>query len=189
MTNVEIHPLTPDRWRDIETLFNTSAVTRGCWCMWFRLPTADFRANEGERNREAMRRIVDESDVPPGLLAYVDGEAAGWCAVAPREEYSRVLRSNTVKPIDDQPAWSIVCFFVASKARGRGVSKRLLQAAVELAANHGAKMVEAYPIDPAAGRVTPDEAYYGVASAFAAAGFKEVARRHPKRPIMRLTIG
>lgn len=186
--NVDIRPLTPDRWDDLAALFETSAVTRGCWCMWFRRTSAEFRAQGGDGNRSAMKDIVEKADVAPGLLAYVEGAPMGWCAVAPREEYPRILRSNTVKPIDETRVWSIVCFFVASKGRGRGVSKRLLKAAVDFAAEQGARVIEAYPIDPAGGRVTPDEAYYGVVSTFAAAGFREVARRHPKRPIMRLTI-
>lgn len=187
-SSIAIHPLTPDRWRDLATLFETNAVTRGCWCMWFRTATSDFRANEGDGNRRAFQRIVRGAAVAPGLIAYIDGTPAGWCAVAPRDEYPRILRSPTTKPADDRPAWAITCFFIARHARGAGLMRRLLDEATRFAAHHGATLVEGYPVDPAGRRINPDEAYHGLASVFAAAGFKEVARRQPKRPIMRRAV-
>jgi GNAT superfamily N-acetyltransferase len=185
MPRIETHPLTPDRWDDLAALFETNAVTRGCWCMWFRLPTDEFRRCSGDGNRDALRQIVEEADVPPGVLAYLDGTPAGWCAVAPRHEYTRIARSRTLKPVDDQPAWSIVCFFVAKHARGSGVTHRLLDAAIRFAAKHGAKLIEGYPVDPSLGPVTPDAAYHGLQPLFERAGFTESARRSAKRPIMR----
>lgn len=186
--SVEIRPLTPDRWRDLAALFETNAVTRGCWCMWFRLRTPDFRANEGDGNRRAFQRIVRSAAVPPGLIAYLDGAPAGWCAVAPRDDYPRILRSPTTKPLDDRPAWAVTCFFIARHARGAGLMRRLLDEAVRFAADHGATLVEGYPVDPGGRRINPDEAYHGLASVFAAAGFEEAARRQPKRPIMRRAL-
>jgi GNAT superfamily N-acetyltransferase len=177
--------LTPDRWGDLAALFEANAVTRGCWCMWFRLPTDEFRRCSGDGNRDALRQIVEEADVPPGVLAYLDGTPAGWCAVAPRHEYTRIARSRTLKPVDDQPAWSIVCFFVAKHARGSGVTHRLLDAAIRFARKHGAKLIEGYPVDPSLGPVTPDAAYHGLQPLFERAGFAESARRSAKRPIMR----
>jgi GNAT superfamily N-acetyltransferase len=185
MSRIETHPLTPDRWDDLAALFETNAVTRGCWCMWFRLPTDEFRRCSGDGNRAAFRAIVEAAAVPPGVLAYLDGKPAGWCAVAPRDEYTRIGRSRTLKPVDDQPAWSIVCFFVAKHARGSGVTHCLLDAAVAFAKRDGAKIIEGYPVDSSLGQVTPDAAYHGLQPLFERAGFGETARRSPKRPIMR----
>ncbi|MEX2224868.1 MAG: GNAT family N-acetyltransferase [Dehalococcoidia bacterium] len=182
---IETHPLTPDRWDDLDALFKTNSITRNCWCMWFRQTTDEARRFGGAQNRHAFRKIVQTAEVPPGILAYVDGKPAGWCAIAPREDYPRIERSRNVKPIDDEPAWSIVCFFIAKDARGAGLSRRLTDAAVDLAQKHGAKLVEAYPVDPAQGPLTPDQAYYGLQPAFERAGFEEALRRTPKRPIMR----
>jgi hypothetical protein len=182
---IDIHPLTPRRWRDLETLFRTNSVTRGCWCMWFRIAGPEFRENSGDGNRGAFQRVVRRAEQPPGLLAYIDGAPVGWCAVAPRQEYPRLQRSPVTKAVDDQPVWSITCFFVAMTGRGTGVTRTLLREAVAFAARHGAKIVEGYPVDPAEGRITDDAAYHGLASTFFAAGFREVARRTPTRPVMR----
>lgn len=181
---VEIRPLTAERWRDLAALFSRSKVTSGCWCMWFREPAAAYRANYGAKNRAAFRSIVRRGPAP-GVLAYVDGKVAGWSAVAPRAEYVRLARSRTLAPVDDAPVWSITCFFIDRAARGRGVSKALIEGAAALAAEHGARLLEAYPVDPGGGRIAPDAAYHGLASAFRAVGFEEVARRSPKRPIVR----
>jgi GNAT superfamily N-acetyltransferase len=160
--------------------------------MWFRQSTADFRANGGEANKRAFRRIVGRSVAPsstppPGVLAYIGGKPAGWCAVAPREEYPRLARSRILKPIDDQPVWSVTCFFIGSHARRRGVGHALLRAAVELARQHGAKIVEGYPLVPGR-KLRSDEAYVGVTSLFEKAGFSEVGRPTEGRAIMRRNI-
>ena len=184
---VETRPLTPDRWRDLSALFRRDRVTSDCWCMWFRETNAEFRTNQGVKNREAFRRIVNAGP-PPGVLAYVDGQPAGWCAIAPREAYGRLRRSRTLAPVDDTPVWSITCFFIDRAHRGHGIGRALIEAATALAAEHGARIVEAYPVDTAGRRISDDDAYHGVAAQFASAGFAEVARRQERRPIMRRSI-
>lgn len=175
---IETHPLTPDRWRDLTDLFSTSATTRHCWCTWPRV-TTDYRAETDAGNRRSFKKVVDTAKAPPGVLAYVDGVPAGWCAVAPREDYTRLARSRATAPLDEQPVWSVVCFFIRRGMRGKKLTTILLSAAVELATQHGAKFVEGYPVDGSG------DPFHGVASVFAAAGFKEVARRVPNRPFMR----
>jgi len=184
---IEIHPLTRDRWRDLNALFSRDRTTSGCWCMWFRTSEPEFRANYGAGNRVALKRIVD-AEPAPGVLAYVDGQPAGWCAVAPREQYPRVLRSRATKPIDEAPAWAITCLFVDANARGLGVARRLIGAAVAYARANGARLIEGYPVDTTERRVTDDAAYHGTLALFQAAGFREVARRTPARPIVRLEV-
>lgn len=181
---IETHPLTSDRWRDLSALFHRDRVTSDCWCMWFRETNAEFRARHGARNHDEFQRIV-KAGTPPGVLAYVDGKPAGWCAVAPREAYGRLRRSRVLAPVDDTPVWSITCFFIDSAHRGRGIGRALVEAAAALAAEHGARIVEAYPVDTAGRRIAAGDAYHGVASQFTSAGFAEVARRTPRRPIMR----
>lgn len=181
---IEVHPLTPDRWPDLEAVFGERGASGGCWCMWWRQSNREYQANHGEPNRRAFQGIVASGRVP-GLLAYVDGQPAGWCAVAPRDEYTRVQSSRTVKPIDDQPAWAIVCFFTHRKYRSRGLAKVLLQAAVEHAVANGARIVEGYPVDPQSERISASDGFHGFVSTFRAAGFQEVARHKESRPIMR----
>jgi len=150
--------------------------------MWWRLPRAQFQQQAGQRNKEALKAIVD-SGQPPGLLAYAEGEAIGWCSVGPRPVFTALERSRTLKRVDDAPVWSVVCFFVAEPYRGRGVMAPLLTAAVEYAQAHGAKIAEGHPVEPTE-RLSGDRGYTGIVSAFRKAGFAEVLRRGA-RPIMR----
>lgn len=181
-----IRPLTPSRWRDLEKLFGRNGACAGCWCMWWRFPAARWRAQKGSGNRKAMRSLV-KTGPPPGLLAYSDGQPVGWCAVAPRASYGRLCNSRVLQPVDDKPVWSVTCFFVAREYRRRGVSEQLLKAAASFARKCGATMLEGYPIEPK--REQPDIfVYTGLASAFRKAGFEEVVRRSPTRPIFRRAI-
>jgi GNAT superfamily N-acetyltransferase len=155
--------------------------------MYWRLPNRQFQAQSGEGNRAALKDIVSEGS-PVGLIAYSCSEPAGWCAIAPREEYTRLERSRVLARVDKQPVWSVPCFFVAKKYRRKGLTVTLLQAAVRYAQEQGARIVEGYPIDPKTS-VAPDVfVYTGLVSAFIKAGFTEVARRSETRPVMRLFI-
>jgi GNAT superfamily N-acetyltransferase len=184
--SVEFQPATAGRWRDLEQLFGPRGACAGCWCMWARLPRAEFHAGVGAKNKRALKRIVGAGE-PPGIIAYVGGEPAGWCGLGPRAGYRRLENSKILAPVDDRPAWSVVCFFVARPFRRRGLSVRLLRAAVKHAAARGAKVVEGYPTDT---RKKAADAFVwtGLASAFERAGFREVARRSRTRPIMRRVI-
>jgi GNAT superfamily N-acetyltransferase len=156
--------------------------------MWWRLPGAQFTQNKGERNRKALKSIVN-SGRTPGILAYAGTEAVGWCAVAPREEYPRLERSRLLKRVDDRSVWSVVCFFVARKFRHKGITIKLLQAAVDFARARGCKLMEGYPVDPGKKRTPDPFAYTGLVSSFSKAGFTEATRRSRTRPIMRYEIG
>jgi GNAT superfamily N-acetyltransferase len=184
---LEIHPVTPDRWPDLVALFGPRGACAGCWCMWWRLPRAEFDAGQTGANRRGLERYVRSGRVP-GLLAYEGGEPVGWVAVEPREVFPRLARSRTLAPVDDAPAWSITCFFVARRHRGRGVTRALIDAAVRHAHAGAARIVEAYPVDLSK-RTADAFVYHGAASTFRALGFEEAARRSPTRPILRRAIG
>lgn len=184
---LQFHPLTPDRWADFEALFGERGAVGGCWCMWYRLKRTDFDQQKGEGNRRAMQDIVRSRRVP-GILAYLDGDPVGWCSVAPRGEFPVLDRSWVLKPVDDQPVWSVVCFFIAKPHRGQGMSGILLEQAARYAREQGARFLEGYPVEPKQ-ESTPDVfAFTGLASTFLAAGFVEVARRSETRPIMRIQL-
>lgn len=187
MPKLEFHPLTPERWADLEKLFGPRGATGGCWCMYFRLPGKTYEQNKGEINRRMLKGLVDSGE-PPGILAYAGVEPVGWCSLAPRPEYTRLEKSRILKPVDERPVWSVVCFFVAKAYRRQGVTVRLLRAAVEYAASQGAQIVEGYPLDPPEGNVPDVFAYHGLLETFRQAGFVEVERRSPTRPILRLEL-
>jgi GNAT superfamily N-acetyltransferase len=181
---VAIVPLTPRRWPAFAALFGPRGACGGCWCMTPRLARRDYEAGKGAKNRAAMRRLVARGP-PPGLLALRGGAAIGWIAVAPRAELVRLAASRVLAPVDAAPVWSIACLFVRRDARRAGLSARLIRAAAEFAFARGATIVEGYPQEPTQAALPDLFAWTGIASAFAKAGFVEVARRSKTRPIVR----
>jgi len=184
---LEFHPLTLERWKDLETLFGERGACGGCWCMWWRLKRSDFERQKGKKNKAALKKIV-RSGQTPGILAYAKGKPIAWCSVGPRETYPALERSRVLKRIDDKPVWSVVCFFVAKPFRKKGVSFETLRAVVDFAKKSGAKIVEGYPIEPKKSRWPDAFVWTGLPSTFLKAGFKEVHRGSPTRPIMRYFV-
>lgn len=180
-------PVGIDEWEDLQSLFAEPGVQDGCWCMYWRIKRSDFHRHYGEGNKEAMERIIQCGRVP-GILAYVDGRPIGWCSVAPREEFPVLDRSPTLKRVDGEPVWSIVCFFVSGQYRRKGLSKILLQAAIDYAGDNGAAIIEAYPLTPEHTKSERYELYMGLVSTFEEAGFQEAVRRSKRRPIMRYYV-
>ena len=183
---LEVHTVTPERWRDLEALFGEHGAYGGCWCMWFRLRRREFDRNSGTQNRQALKQLVDSQE-PPGLLAYVDGEPAGWVSLAPRERFAHLEHSRKLRRVDERPVWSIVCFVIAERCRGQGLMTKLLSAALGYARDYGATVVEGYPVQPK-GRLTGYAGFTGIASVFRKAGFVEVARPSNQQLIMRYYI-
>jgi len=185
---LEVHPLTRERWPDLVELFGRpgASIARGCWCMYYRKTGGGSGVGPGEANRKAMRSLVGRG-VIPGLIGYEDGRPVGWISLGPRDDYAKLRRSPVMKAVDDKPVWSIICFFVDKGSRGRGVSEELLRAGIEYARSKGATMLEAYPVD----KDEPTHAdflWFGAKRMFDRAGFKEVARRKPTRPVVRRSI-
>ncbi len=155
--------------------------------MAWRLPYSQYRVQAGAGNRRTFRKLV-KSGCVPGVLAYVDGKPAGWCSVAPREDFPFLARSRVLAALDAEPVWSVSCFFIARQYRRQGVTVPLLKAAVELAREQGARIVEGYPVDPKKGKLPGAFMWTGVPKTFLRAGFKEVARRSATRPVMRKRV-
>jgi len=182
-----IVPVTPGRWKDLEQLFGPRGACAGCWCMFMRLPLAEFRRGQGEGNRRALRALVAKR--PPGLIAYAGREPVGWIAVAPREEYRRLENSHVLAPVEGERVWASPCFFVKSGHRGSGLSTALLEAATAFAERKGALALEGYPSVNTTHRQAAAFVWTGFESTFLRAGFTEVARRSPTRPILRRALG
>lgn len=185
-------PLTPDRWPDLEAVFRARgcSLARSCWCMAYRqsgapkpLPRGKTRA---QVNRAALKALVNAGH-PPGLIGYLGKVPVGWVSIGPRQEYARLQRSPVMKAVDEQPVWSVVCFVVPAEHRGQGVARALLEGAIAYARKKGARLIEAYPVDRPA-RSKDDQMWFGAKSMYDKAGFKEVARRKPQRPIVRLEL-
>jgi GNAT superfamily N-acetyltransferase len=183
--DLTFYPATPDRWPDLERLFGPRGAYSGCWCMWWRLSRAEFDRRSATDRRAGLKGLVD-SGSPPGILAYAGDEPVAWVSIGPRESFSSLERSRTLKRVDDRPVWSIVCFFVAKAHRGQGLMVELLRGAVAYAVSQDAQIVEGYPVDPGEERVDGGSAgFMGLISAYRRAGFVEVARPTEQRSIVR----
>jgi GNAT superfamily N-acetyltransferase len=185
-TELSFKPLKRNLWTDFEELFGPRGACAGCWCMFWKLRGKAFEEVRGYETRQMHKSIVD-SGVSTGLLAYLHGEVVGWVAVEPRTAYEKLAHSRVLKPVDDQPVWSVTCFFVAQRFRRQGIAVELLKAAIQQVRSRGGKIVEGYPVETSETMPAPF-IYTGTASAFEQAGFQEVARRSPTRPIFRFFI-
>jgi GNAT superfamily N-acetyltransferase len=188
-----VAPLTAERWDGAVGLFGTRGDPASCWCQFFRLTGSQWKASTRSGNRRALAAQA-ASQPPPGLLAFLHGEPVGWLALAPRTAYARLqanraLAAVSTDDLDNESVWSVTCFVVRVGFRGQGVATELLAAAPDFARRHGATVLEAYPVDVQAARKKSNaELYHGVASSFAAAGYVEVGRTGPTRPVMRLFL-
>ena len=183
-------PLSADNFADLDAIFGARgcSVARGCWCMYYRKSGASewpsARTEQAKVNRKQLKALAVAGG-PVGLVGYQGDTPVGWVSFGPREDFAKLARSPVMKPVDDEPVWSIVCFVVPSEFRGQGVARALLDAAVAHCRKAGVKLVEAYPVDKKA-RTHDQNMWFGAKSMFDAAGFEEVARRKPERPIVRI---
>lgn len=179
--------VTPADFDSFSAVMGDKGGSGGCWCMLWRAKSKAYEAQKGERNHKAMKARFAGSQRAPGLIAWVDEQPVGWIQVDKRDAFVRLTTSRVLKPVDDEPVWSVACFLVHKPYRGKGVARALLDGACSFAAQHGATTVEGYPIDPPK-KYTPTFAYTGFLGTFRDAGFVEVARRSPTRPIMRRSL-
>ena len=195
-TEARIVPLTPDRLGDLAELFEQGGDPKWCWCAYFRVRSVTFSNASKRRHRNVLEAAVADNAMEgraPGLVAYQGDEAVGWISIGPREDYERLVHSRVLARVDDTPVWSIVCFVVGRRSRGRGIARALLDAGIDYAREHGATTLEAYPAEvPAGQRVPSANVYRGTLSMFEATGFEVVARRPVPgggdRPIVRLSL-
>ncbi len=186
-----VYPLTSERWPDLEALFlaRGCAMARSCWCMYYR-ESGHVAVPNGLTVAEHRRRqlaALAAGDPPPGLIGYRDGVPVGWVSLGPREAFPRLRRSPVAKPVDELPVWSIVCFVVPPAYRGQGVATGLLQGAIAFARGRDVVALEAYPVDKRV-RSRDTSLWTGAMTMYAKAGFVEVVRRRPDRPVVRLML-
>ena len=179
--------LTAQNFADLDELFSRPGghIVRMCYCVWYREGTGEQRIPTNER-RGFLKQLA-ESDLPPGILGYLDGTVAGWASLGPRHDFSKLDRSPIMKKVDDEPVWSLPCFYVDREYRGQGIAKQLLTAAQAFALEHNATTLEAYPVDRP-DRTPDDSAFFGLKKMYDAEGFTEVARRKATRPVVRKTL-
>ncbi|WP_456287093.1 GNAT family N-acetyltransferase [Microbacterium sp. JZ70] len=193
MAEITTAPATTAQWHDVQSALTGGGDGRSCQCMWPVLPNKEWQTTSVDERERMLRDEIDAGQ-PPGLVAYADGRAAGWVRVGPRPAQRRVLRSRIVKsgtqePLEDDGVWAITCFSIRREHRGQGITRALLDAAVDYARSNGARVLEAYPIDTDSGRETrSNDLYVGALSTFANAGFEVIAHPTPSRAVVALRL-
>jgi GNAT superfamily N-acetyltransferase len=172
--SIEVRAAGAERFDDVATLLGPKRPDATvCWCLSHRLDAKTNRSLMGRARGELVRELCGR-DVAPGVLAYDDGEVAGWAAVAPRSELP-FARSRKIPHVDDLPVWSIWCIRVRPGHRGKGISHALLAGAVDYARAQGAPAVEGYPVDNQGQKVDLTMAFVGTRGLFEKAGFTKAA--------------
>ncbi|WP_160175078.1 GNAT family N-acetyltransferase [Microbacterium profundi] len=182
----------PEIWEDIQHTLSGGGDGRSCQCVWPVLTNKEWETTDLDQ-RTAMFQQEVASSRPPGLVAYVDGDAAGWIRVGPRTLQRRLGRTRNIvattrEPLDDDDVWAVSCFVVRREYRGLGLNAKLLDAAVTYARESGARAIEGYPIDTARANVRVNDLFHGALSTFLSAGFEKIDGPKPERPLVSLTI-
>ena len=192
MTEIVITPAIAERFEDAEHALSGGGDGHSCQCQWWMMTNADWQKTSQPQRTEMLHAEMAQK-LAPALIAYVDGQAAGWVRVGPRTAQIRLARTREFNehlqhPFDDPSVWAVSCFVVRKEFRGQGLTTRLLTAAVDYARAHGARTIEGYPIDTSAQKKAPNELFRGLLTVFTSAGFEEVARPKVERAIVELTL-
>ena len=198
--HIRVVPANEASCEDVVAVFGERGSSASCFCQRYKLlPREAFakfpRAERAQRLREQTRCGDPEAGTTSGLIAYVDGEPTGWCAVEPRPAYVGLLRVYRV-PWEgrnedrlDERVWSVTCVLVRAGYRKRGIAYALAKAAADHARARGARALEAYPYRTEVGEISWDEIHPGTESIFSAAGLREVSRPGTRRLVMRSEFG
>jgi GNAT superfamily N-acetyltransferase len=190
---ITVLPAAAARWDDVVEVFGRRGDNPAWdWCRLFVEP-GPTGENGAPDNRAALRNEIKDAPVAPGLVAYLDGRPVGWSRIGPRSRFAAVTGNRTLAAVlsEEPTAWWVACFATRPEARGLGVGTALLTAAATHAAGQGATALEGYPVDVArltATKVGAASLYTGTLPMFLAAGFVEVARPRPARPLVRLEL-
>ena len=195
-SGVTVVPANEASWDDLQTVFGTRGDPSRCQCQWYKTPSSEWRSVPTEERAHRLREQTacgyPDSDTTSGLVAYLDDEPAGWCAVEQRTAYphlltTRVPWSGRTEDTTDDGVWAVTCFVTRTGFRRRGVSAALARAAVDFARQRGARALEAYPmITHPEQDITWGELHVGCRSIFTAAGFTEVSHPTARRVVMRI---
>ncbi|MFD5215284.1 GNAT family N-acetyltransferase [Microbacterium sp. NPDC058345] len=177
MTTITTERATISRWDDVQHSLSGGGDGRSCQCIWPVVSNKEWEATNVEQRREMLHDEI-QTGPAPGLVAYVDGEAAGWIRIGPRAAQTRIVRTRAIvaatdEPLDDPGVWSVTCFVVRREHRGKGLNAELLRSAVEYARTSGARLIEAYPVDTSEGTHRSNDLFHGARSTFLAQGFRQ----------------
>lgn len=192
MATITTEVATTARWDDVQHALTGGGDGASCQCIWPVLSNKDWNETDLAQRTEMFRAEIDEGP-PPGIIAYVDGDAAGWIRIGPRTKQARIPRTRiiaaaTPEPFDDESVWAVTCFVVRREHRGSGLNAELLRAAVDFARESGARLIEGYPVDTGGDKKRTNDLFHGTVSTFLAAGFTATAELKPGRALVSLEL-
>lgn len=179
MATISTQRATIERWNDVQHSLSGGGDGRSCQCIWPVVSNKEWEATNVDQRRQMLHDEI-AAGPPPGLIAYVDDEPAGWIRIGPRPAQTRILRTRAIaaatgEPLDDADVWSVTCFVVRREHRGKGLNTQLLEAAVDYARESGARLIEAYPVDASEGTHRSNDLFHGTLSTFLGQGFRQTA--------------
>jgi GNAT superfamily N-acetyltransferase len=188
MSEYAIRPLGPDTWVAFAALAERhNGVWGGCWCTWFQtVPAEKTRTAEG--NRALKERLVRDGRAHAALV--FDGDLAiGWCQFGPPAELPNIYhRKQYDATLDVTPDYRITCFFVDRNYRRKGVAGVALRGALELIAEAGGGIVEAYPHETPTKKTSASFLYSVTRTFFEEHGFAFVRPKGAKNTVMRIEV-
>lgn len=192
MVTITTEPAITSRWDDVQHALTGGGDGASCQCIWPVLSNKDWNETTTPQRKEMLREEID-SGPPPGIIAYVDGEAAGWIRIGPRTRQARIPRTRIIaaastEPFDDETVWAVTCFVVRREHRGRGLNLELLRAAVDLARESGARLIEGYPVVTGGEKQHANDLFHGTLGTFLEAGFTEKTELKPGRALVTLEL-
>lgn len=192
MATITTEAATTARWDDVQHALTGGGDGASCQCIWPMLSNKDWNETTTPQRTEMFRAEIDGGP-PPGIIAYVDGEAAGWIRIGPRTKQARVPRTRIIaaastEPFDDESVWAVTCFVVRREHRGAGLNLELLRAAVDYARRSGARLIEGYPVDTRGEKQRANDLFHGTLGTFRAAGFSETTELKPGRTLVTLDL-
>lgn len=188
--NIRFEELRPDLWSDVERLFGLNGACGGCWCMWWRAErNMPWNEIKGAPAKKMFKNLIQKGKVH-GVLAFAEDESVGWCSFGPRIDFPRLEKVHAYKRSDTGDVWSITCFFIHRKWRGRGLVRGLLRVAIEAMKKHGIRTVEGYPVTTTKDgrKLSGSLAWTGPLKIFEEQGFKIVQSTNPLKPLVRLEL-
>lgn len=192
MAMISTEVATPARWDDVQRALTGGGDGASCQCIWPVLSNKDWNTTTTPQRTEMLRAEIDAGP-PPGIIAYVDGDAAGWIRICPRTRQARILRTRIIaaastESFDDESVWAVTCFVVRREHRGSGLNLELLEAAVEYARQSGARVIEGYPVDTRGEKHRANDLFHGTLGTFLAVGFTEKTDLKPGRTLVALEL-
>jgi hypothetical protein len=183
-----VKPLDRDTWDAFAGLAERhNGVWNGCWCTWFHTFHAE-KEFTAEGNRALKERLVAEGRAHAALVFDGD-EAVAWCEYGTPAELPNIYhRKEYEADLDLVPDYRITCFFVDKKYRRSGIAGVALRGALDLIAQAGGGIVEAYPQDTDGKKISASFLYNGTRSFFEQAGFSFMRSKGKSHCVMRKVI-